>query len=222
MKIKNKKGFSIGEVMIAVFILTFGIISTVFLSARSIATISDSRKAVIAASLAQEGVELTRSVRDNNVTQSGTNCGNKQCTSFDTGSDYGWPSLPAGGGVCMADYTLKESATVGLHCGIPPELEQIYLDDITGFYKHGTGIVTPFKRIIFVDYYDTQTGGSINAAPNGDIDRVAAKVTSVVTWQDDADFAMTIRNADGVEANCKLSKQCAFAQTKLTSWINYE
>ncbi|XLQ20392.1 MAG: hypothetical protein ACKUBY_01265 [Candidatus Moraniibacteriota bacterium] len=217
-KIKNKKGFTIGEVMVAVFILTFGIISAVFLSAKSIATITDSRDAIIAASLAQEGVELVRSVRDNSVTQSTCGSGSERCTAFDMATGYAWPSLASGGGSCNVDFKLK--AATGLLCGAF-DLTALNINTSDYTYSHDTGTTTPFKRIIFIDYVDAQTGAPINSIPGtpADIDRVAAKVTSVVTWKGNAD--LNIGSSSLAEANCKIGKQCAIAQTKLTSWINF-
>jgi len=66
-KKEYKKGFSIGEVLIAAFILTVGVVSAVTLLTRSIVDTIDSRNLVIASQLAQEGTELVRNQRDNNT-----------------------------------------------------------------------------------------------------------------------------------------------------------
>jgi prepilin-type N-terminal cleavage/methylation domain-containing protein len=62
----SRQGFSLMEVMLVVFIL--GTTLTVFIQviSGSIRHSADSRDTIIAASLAQEGVELVKNIRDNN------------------------------------------------------------------------------------------------------------------------------------------------------------
>ncbi len=223
---KTKKGFSIGEVMIAMFILVVGIISAVFLSAKSTGQIGDSRNAIIAASLAQEGVELVRNIRDNSVTQKTCGAGDdERCTAFEAyagtpgnkGPSYGWPSRSGLGG-CTVSYELTTtSGGMGMNCTGSDDLQQLYLDKDKEFYTHtsGNSFVTPFKRVIFIDYFNIKTGNS----PTDKTDKTtAAKITSVVTW---SESGIDLGNANEVEANCMIGKQCAYAQTVLTSWINY-
>jgi len=68
MKIfKNKKsGFSIGEVILAVFILGVTLTTIMSLYITGLKELMDERDNVIASLLAQEGVELVRNIRDNN------------------------------------------------------------------------------------------------------------------------------------------------------------
>jgi hypothetical protein len=222
---KTKKGFSIGEVMIAMFILITGIIGAVFLSAKSTGQIGDSRNAIIAASLAQEGVELVRNIRDNSVTQETCGAGDERCGAFDPDTDYGWPSGNEYG--CTVSYELKTvSSGVGMNCTSSVGLRQLYLDTDEEFYTHesGNSYVTPFKRVVFVDYFD-EDGNSVNNtssyygnSPIKNPKDLSAKITSVVTW---SESGIELDNASEVEANCKIGKQCAYAQTVLTSWINY-
>lgn len=63
---KNKKGFSILEVLAAVFVLSIGITAVLSLMSNSISNSVDSRNSIIASALAQEGAELVRNIRDNN------------------------------------------------------------------------------------------------------------------------------------------------------------
>src|SRR3989338_5479549 len=62
----NKKGFSIIEVIISVFVIAVGLVSIIGLIAGSLRESINSRNQTIAANLVQEGVELVRNVRDNN------------------------------------------------------------------------------------------------------------------------------------------------------------
>ncbi|MDX9855382.1 MAG: hypothetical protein WCZ08_04290 [Parcubacteria group bacterium] len=62
----KKSGFSIGEVMLAVFILGITLTALISLYVTGINELIDERDSVVASLLAQEGVELMRNVRDNN------------------------------------------------------------------------------------------------------------------------------------------------------------
>ncbi len=215
---KTKKGFSIGEVMIATFILLVGIIGIIFLTVKSIGNISDGKKAVTAALLAQEGTELMRSVRDNTVTQRGDDCNHHRCTAFDLHADYGWPSLNAGqmGAVCSVDYRLKGDGQ--LNCANQTAKENLYINKATYLYSHsqGNNLTSNFKRKIFIQY-ETTDGTQPVSLTNDKLDKLVAKITSVVVWT-----GGTMPNtANNIELNCKIGKHCAFAQTRLTSWINY-
>lgn len=64
-KNKNKKGFSVGEVVLSVFIVgtTLTVIAAVM--AKTMTTFFEDRDSVIASGLAQEGIEIVRNIRDN-------------------------------------------------------------------------------------------------------------------------------------------------------------
>lgn len=65
IRTKNKKGFSIGEVMLTVFIVGTILVVVVAVMSRSLRTFFFDRDAVIATNLSQEGIELVRNIRDN-------------------------------------------------------------------------------------------------------------------------------------------------------------
>jgi hypothetical protein len=209
---KNKKGFSIGEVLIAMFILLVGMVDAVFLTVRSVADLTNSRDAVIATLLAQEGTELVRNVRDNNVTQAdcGTG-GNERCTAFD--QNYGFPS-ETGSTIttCRIDYAMStDGGSNPLDCGIDESESKLFLNRQTGLYGHDSGgntyIESKLRRMIIIEYDET-----INGAIKPD--NRLANVTGVVVYGD-ADFP------DDIESDCKINNKCVYAQTRLTSWINY-
>ncbi len=62
----NKKGFTLIEVIIAIFIIIIGITGAVNLISHNISSIIVSRSQVIAVNLAQEGLEIVRAIRDTN------------------------------------------------------------------------------------------------------------------------------------------------------------
>lgn len=200
---KKTKGFSIGEVMVAVFILLVGVLDAVFLTVKSVDSLGNSRDSVVATLLAQEGVELVRNVRDNTVTET---CGSDRCTSFD--SVNGFPS--GSGGTCTADYSL--AGTGKLTC-TGATAGNLYLNESTGLYGHDTGgsaiQIKGLKRNIYITYGNTASPASL--------ENTYATVTSVVVFGG-ADFPSDITHID---TTCLKSKNCTYAQTHLTSWINY-
>jgi prepilin-type N-terminal cleavage/methylation domain-containing protein len=64
--ISQNKGFSLMEVMLAVSVLTFGMMAALTLITAGLRESIDSRKQNVAGLLAQEGIELVRNIRDNN------------------------------------------------------------------------------------------------------------------------------------------------------------
>jgi len=63
---KNSKGFTIMEVIVAIFILTIGVIGVYALITQTVSISTFSRDEMTAAYLAQEGVEIVRNIRDSN------------------------------------------------------------------------------------------------------------------------------------------------------------
>ena len=63
---KKRKGFSIGEVLLAIFVLSIGMIATFSLFNAGIKNLQNERDLIVASLLAQEGVEVVRNIRDNN------------------------------------------------------------------------------------------------------------------------------------------------------------
>ncbi len=120
----KQSGFSIIETMLAAFVLTAGITAAVAVFGPSIKFSGLSRDRVIASALAQEGVELIKNVRDNNMLNGAFNA--------DINTD---------GTYCMDYKDVKPSS-----CGSG----QLYRDGI--WYVHDvTSVTTYFKRRIVVD-----------------------------------------------------------------------
>jgi prepilin-type N-terminal cleavage/methylation domain-containing protein len=63
---KPKKGFSIIEVLIAISIISIGLVGLLTLMNSNISANSVNKNKIVAAQLAQEGAELTRKIRDTN------------------------------------------------------------------------------------------------------------------------------------------------------------
>ncbi|MCX6800203.1 MAG: hypothetical protein NT091_03585 [Candidatus Falkowbacteria bacterium] len=70
----NQKGFGLIEVTVSIYILVMGLLSLVSLMNQNLRMQDINKNTIIAAQLAQEGVELVRNIRDNNwLNQSNSN-----------------------------------------------------------------------------------------------------------------------------------------------------
>ena len=133
-KIKNKLGFSLLEVIIAIFIITLGLIGILSLVVQSIQVQYINKNNMIASQLAQEGIELVRNIRDNNWIDG-----------------LGWKS-GIGTGFYIIDYIN------GINSNISDT--KLYIDG-NGFYKHGLEATTSnFNRLIEIT--DTDNGDGID------------------------------------------------------------
>ena len=208
---RTKKGFSLGEVMVAMFILLIGMADAVFLTANSIRDLGDGRDAMVAASLAQEGVELVRNVRDNTVTESTCGTGSERCTAFAT--IYGFPSFNNNSDTkkCSIGYDWG-TGDDKLMCGGSAK-DVLYFNRQKSLFSHSNGEVSKFKRGVYIKYVHSQTPV---AADDSD---VVATITSVVVYGKDG--LPDANKIDAIAQNCLRKNKCVYAQTHLTSWINY-
>jgi putative endonuclease len=120
-KCKSGGGFTLIETITAIFILTTGILALSSLISYFISASSISGQRLIAAYLAQEGIEIVRNLRDTNLLNGRS-------------WDYGLNS-----GDWQADYN---DATLSPYTGSFLNLEG------SGFYGYGSGNLTVFKRKI--------------------------------------------------------------------------
>ncbi len=193
--IKTKKGFSIGEVLLALFVLAFGIATSIALMAGSMQDTMRSRDLLVASMLSQEGTELMRNMRDNNVTEK-TLDGSSSSKPFEGFLD----------GSCVIDYAYSTDSSPNnsgsfldnLDC--PSSSYELYFregDNGNLFYSHtSTDKLTKFKRKIIVD---------------GDDNRKS--ITSMVIWNRE-DFPEP--------AECFIGQDCTYSETILTAWIDIE
>ena len=123
LEIKNKtKGVSLIETLVAIFVLTVGIVGAFSLSMNIISFTNYNSNKLIASYLAQEGVELVRNIRDSNWLDNDNN-----------------DALPSDGEY-IVDY--NSDLTNGS--------EDLYIND-NGFYEHDNSPnETVFKRKIYV------------------------------------------------------------------------
>ena len=171
MTIKNFKkilphkfqGFTIIETLIAIAIISVGLGGVLGLVSYVISISRMSSTEIIAANLAQEGIEVIRNIRDSNWV------GNKSWKKGIEGSP--------GKRTARVSYNSTDSSVQYINpmvgnpvaCKAPPDADQcqLYLKD--GFYSHdNTGEETNFRRLVRIN----KIGGQ---------DRL--RVRSIVAWQ---------------------------------------
>lgn len=159
------RGFSLGEVLLAAFVLTAGLLSVIALMASSLRNSLETRDAIIATGLAQEGIELVRNVRDNDLA-----AGNDGFMLFSNSAKH-----------CRVDYIAPSTSldcssnASDIHSGNPG---RYYLQYLNGLYAHANTDSARFSRYIFIDYDPNPTnmatvrsfvywGGEVPSIPNG-------------------------------------------------------
>jgi len=130
-KRKLLTGFTILEVMAAIFILTIGIGGAFLLVRQSLSAASVNKNRLIAAYLAQEGIEIVRNIRDTNWLEKRTN----PLVNWDDG---------LGSGDWRADYS-----TTTLSTNFVTNTAANYLKvDSNQMYNYTVGSPTSFQRKI--------------------------------------------------------------------------
>jgi prepilin-type N-terminal cleavage/methylation domain-containing protein len=124
---KRNKGFTLIEALVALTLLTVGLIPAFLQASSSVKLAGQIRNSLIAAHLAQEGAEVVRSLRDANWF-------------VDAPFDTGLTDCSTGCQVQYDDKTLRESK------GTLP----LKLDPLSGLYQYATGTPTPFSRKITI------------------------------------------------------------------------
>jgi prepilin-type N-terminal cleavage/methylation domain-containing protein len=155
-----QKGFSLLEVMVAIFILIMGLSSVLVLTTKSISGASRSTSRLIAANLAQEGIEVVKNIRDYNF--NGSDPDGVWTAWHATGYSNGCTLIAANQYNCSVQYN---STTFGIdynaYLRFQPEGSNPY-----GRYSYTSGTDTPFRRKIILEK----------------INNAQLRVNSVVTW----------------------------------------
>lgn len=186
----HQKAFTVGEVVLSSFILTAGVLSVLSLISFSFRSSVDNQKMIVASELAQEGVELVRNVRDNNLVD-------KAATGSPTSVFNGFPG-GAGTKKCIIDYT---SPTSSVNCpagSVGIELAQ----DGSGFYRHGIGTGL-YYRMIKID-------------PSSAAADAPRRVQSFVSWYESD--PRSFLNPPSATTWCTLANKCVYTEIFLTAW----
>lgn len=199
--IKRYKGFSFMESMIAVTVLSMGIIASLSLISSSFRESADSRDQIMASLLAQEGVELVQNIRDNNWVRAGSGV-----DSFSYNLDI---TNPLNSANCRIDKDFAYGTDI-LECGQGGYLNtsdnyRLYLN-AAGYYVHDSGDETRFYRKIC-------NAGNANVR----------LVYSIVSWDVEATNDLVADCTLGtISQNCVTANKCAWARVVLTKWGGYE
>ncbi len=144
MKEEGRKiqGFTLIEVVIALFLVIVGIGGAFTLIQQVISFISISSSKLTAAYLSQEGIEIVRNVRDTNWLEGGTNPWDEGLTDCSTG--------------CIVDYNHSYGPNQ-LDPNLPVYASQYLNIDASGFYSYSSGTPTSFKRRITIGKPNSDT-----------------------------------------------------------------
>ena len=137
--IKNNLGFSILEIVAAISIIAIGMVGVLSLVIQNIQAQYINKNVLIASGLAQEGLELVRNVRDVNWLTPNYSWSKDLTLGFDTTKNF------------IIDYR-RDRAYIQEVNGIDDTYPSTTLkinDD--GFYWHGDGKDSIFKRMIMVE-----------------------------------------------------------------------
>jgi len=153
----NSKGFTLLEVIAAIFLLTIGVIGILSLVSQTIVSSQITSSRLVASYLAQEGIEIVKNLRDTNFLK------------IHKGETINWYDniicCPASPCTCEGDYN---------DLALTPTANR-YLNIDAGFYQYsGFGTQTPFKRKITINIQD------LSNPPDGIPDKM--KVQVEISW----------------------------------------
>lgn len=133
-KLSNeKRGFTMVELIITIFVITTGLLAVYSVSSQIIAYTNLSVSQLTAAYLAQEGIEIVRNIRDTNWITLGPSLWNTGLAAGDYEVDYSAASLTPCAAPCNYDSNLR------------------FLNIDGGFYKYSSsGEKSKFKRKITI------------------------------------------------------------------------
>lgn len=134
---RDERGFTLVEVLVALVILTVGLIPAFIQASASLTLAASARNTITATYLAQEGIEVIHALRDDNWFHrdaSGTS---------DRAFDDGFDTCTLG---CRVQWDAKWDSTAILPLGSDPALSL----NAAGLYEYGSGQETLFHRTITI------------------------------------------------------------------------
>ena len=156
MKQKNyQSGFSLMEIIVVIFIIVLGLIGVLSLVVQNIQVKDFNQNTLVASQLAQEGLELTRNIRDGNWLASNW---------FGTGLVIEGDSDTITIYFDSDNIIIIDNDEVNIN-----EDEAILKKDNKGFYTHSVGDDTIFRRVVELKNDNTENLAMI-------------KVSSIVQW----------------------------------------
>ena len=143
-----KKGFTVIEVIVAIFVIVTGIVGVLALVTQTISSATYSSNKLIAAYLAQEGIEIVRDIRDTNWLEQYTDPSNL----WDEGlTGCGGVCDETTGNGCIVDYNHSYDPLDPYDPDLPLYTGQVLnIDTTNGFYSYSVPTPTKFKRKIVI------------------------------------------------------------------------
>jgi prepilin-type N-terminal cleavage/methylation domain-containing protein len=124
-----RKGFTLVEVLVALFILTTGIVAGLVVVNQGLSATQIAKSRLVAANLVQEGIEVVRNIRDTNWIEKEIN-----------------PALSWDDGLLVGDWEASyQSQSLESYQGRYLKI------DANGFYNYTDGNDTKFKRKITIE-----------------------------------------------------------------------
>ncbi len=130
-------GFSLIEIIAVIFIISIGLIGVLSLVTQNIQVKNFNEDVLVASQLAQEGLELTRNIRDENWVEV---------------EWFGNGLVIEGGSNTITIYFDGVDVSITSVTDINSELAKLKKDN--GFYIHGEGEETIFSRVIEINNTD--------------------------------------------------------------------
>jgi type II secretory pathway pseudopilin PulG len=158
-KTNQEKSFTLLEAIVAIFVITTGVIGVYSLIIQTLSASNSSKEKLIAAYLAQEGIEIVRNIRDTNWVAKQTD----PTRNWDTGLEII--------GIYEADYQSPK-----LYLYSDNHYLDHYLDiGVSGYYYYSSfpSVQTKFQRKITISAKDDTNG-------DGVLDRMTVRVK--VSW----------------------------------------
>ncbi len=187
-KRKKLNGFSLGEVLLSISVLTVGVLPVMAAMTKGFQSSLESRDVIVASGLAQEGTELVKNAKDNNVL-----AGNASLSVWLPSSGSTWNDCR----IDPADQVLFPGHRIS--CGLGESSFKLSIQSLNFLGHGGAGAASKFFRKILLDY-----GGSGN-------ERVTC--ISAVYWG-----SYTPSGIVDAKANCKVGNKCVYAESVLTPW----
>ena len=177
-----KKSFTLLETLVAIYVLLVGIVGVMDITSQNLASGTISKNQLIAANLAQEGIELVRNKRDSNFLErynSGLCPWPCDQNENDMGGMLDASNNPCGGVGCRLDssYTPTSDAVVFTTCGgTCPNLRQ----NLDGTFDYSSIVESIFRRTIIITAvtHPPYPGGM----PVTPASRTDWEVRSIVSW----------------------------------------
>jgi prepilin-type N-terminal cleavage/methylation domain-containing protein len=142
MKKINSKGFSLLEVMLALGVITIGLMGVSSLVLQNIQAQDINKNYLIASMLAQEGIELVRNIRD---------------TNFLLGNDWksgkvGLPNTNIIRGASIGEsrnYVIDYNKDITNVSGMNDPITELFINSVSKVYEHNSaGLPTIYHRLI--------------------------------------------------------------------------